>query len=226
MYFDLFIVFTIAFFLFSTYLLASNQIILSNFIFFKSSWSFYIFQKLISTFFFLLLPIFFVKNYFNILEYSFFFINPISFNEVIIVFLAFLILLCILFFYSKREENLINYPQLKINKWTINGVFLNIILWAIYLFNYEFFFRGILFLFLIENLNINLLFLIILNTFFYAASHVPKGKTEVIACIPFGILLCYITYFTNSIFCAFIIHLILASFNDIFSIYYKGLLNK
>ena len=212
-----------AFFSFSTYLLVSNQSIFSNLILFRSSWTFYVFQKIISTLFFLLLPIFFLKNYFHIFKYNFLFINPVGFNEIIIIFSAFLILLCITFFSSKREENLINYPQLKINKWTINAVFFNTLLWAIYLFGYEYFFRGILFLFLLKILNINLFFLVLLNTFFYAAAHLHKGKTEVIACIPFGIVLCYITYFTDSIFCAFIIHLILASFNDIFSIYHKGL---
>ncbi len=73
-----------------------------------------------------------------------------------------------------------------------------------FLFIYELFFRGIL---LHSSLIFtNLIFAIIINLIFYTLIHSYNSKKEIIGCIPLGIVLCLFTYYTNSIWPAFLIH--------------------
>ena len=56
------------------------------------------------------------------------------------------------------------------------------------------------------------------NAFMYAFAHLPKNKKEILASIPFGYLLCYITDFTGNIWAAVVIHIMLALSNSFFPI--------
>ena len=87
----------------------------------------------------------------------------------------------------------------------------------IYLFGYEYLFRGLLFLDLIPNFNVPLI--VILNTLIYCIAHFHKSKKEIIASIPFGILICLVTLNFGNILYAFFIHWIVAINNFIFSNY-------
>lgn len=73
-----------------------------------------------------------------------------------------------------------------------------------FLFFYELFFRGILF----HNSLVytNLLGAIIINVVLYTLIHFFNSKKEIIGCIPFGTVLCLFSYYTNSIWPAFLIH--------------------
>lgn len=74
----------------------------------------------------------------------------------------------------------------------------------LFLFAYEVFFRGALFLFSLQY--VNLIYSILINLFFYALIHGFDSRKEFIGSIPFGIVLCLFTYFSGSIWPAFIIH--------------------
>lgn len=73
-----------------------------------------------------------------------------------------------------------------------------------FLFVYELFFRGILLH--SSLLYTNLAIAILINLLFYTLIHAFNSKKEIIGCVPFGIILCLFSYYTNSIWPAFLIH--------------------
>ena len=73
-----------------------------------------------------------------------------------------------------------------------------------FLFFYELFFRGIL---LHSSLIFtNLIGAIFINLILYTLIHSFNSRREIIGCIPFGTVLCLFSYYTNSIWPAFLIH--------------------
>ena len=83
----------------------------------------------------------------------------------------------------------------------------------VFLFSYEFFFRGILLFTLIGNFN--LITAIIICTSLYVIIHTFDSRAEIIGAIPFGIILCLFSYYTNSIWAAFIIHITLSGIYEV-----------
>ncbi len=85
----------------------------------------------------------------------------------------------------------------------------------VYLFCYEYFFRGLLLF------NTSVLtgwpVAIAINVFFYSFSHILSSKAETIGTIPFGIAVCYVCFLSQSFLPAFVLHLVL-------SFTYEGLL--
>lgn len=73
-----------------------------------------------------------------------------------------------------------------------------------FLFVYELFFRGVLFHSSLNNTN--LVIAILINLLFYTLIHSFNSKKEIIGSVPFGIILCLFSYYTNSIWPAFLIH--------------------
>lgn len=86
----------------------------------------------------------------------------------------------------------------------------------IFLCTYEFFFRGVLLFALIPD--IGFVSAIAVSTILYVLIHIFDSNAEIFGAIPFGIILCLITYTSDSIWIAFGIHLILSLINE-FSIY-------
>lgn len=73
-----------------------------------------------------------------------------------------------------------------------------------FLFFYEHFFRGLL---LHSSLLYTSLFdAIVINLILYTLIHTFNSRKEIIGCLPFGIVLCLFSYYTNSIWPAFLIH--------------------
>lgn len=128
---------------------------------------------------------------------------------------AFLIPMNIIF--ARKPGNLKIYPQIRAIEWTIKLILINVFTWAAYLLAYEFLFRGFL-LFPCERI-LGYWPAILINTAIYAFVHIPKGMKETLGAIPFGILLCIITFNTGTIWAAFFIHLILALSNDFIAVY-------
>jgi len=93
----------------------------------------------------------------------------------------------------------------------------------IFLFAYEFFFRGVLFFAILKYFDLFIAFLI--STSLYVLIHIFDSKKEIIGAIPFGIVLCSFTYFTNSIWIAFIIHITLSGIYEA-SLFYKSSLKN
>jgi membrane protease YdiL (CAAX protease family) len=74
----------------------------------------------------------------------------------------------------------------------------------VFLLSYEFFFRGVLFFSVLELYG--LVIALIVNTILYVLIHCFDSKNEILGAVPFGIVLCLFSYFTNSIWIAFVIH--------------------
>lgn len=96
------------------------------------------------------------------------------------------------------------YPQLKYESWQPGHYILNSITWLIYLYSYEWLLRGPL---LTELVSLAGVWVgVVINVVIYSLVHVVKGRKEVIASIPVGIILCAVTLYTNSFLAAFILH--------------------
>lgn len=93
-----------------------------------------------------------------------------------------------------------------------------------FLFCYEFFFRGVL---LFKFLEFNSLFVAILySTLLYVLIHIFDSKKEIIGAIPFGIVLCLFAYYTKSIWYVFFIHIALSAVYEMSIFYFLTLKNK
>lgn len=120
------------------------------------------------------------------------------------------------FFNAPKPDNLKVYPQIREEHWSVGLLIHSAISWIIYLLAYEFLFRGFLFFSSLSVLD--LWPAIIVNTVIYALVHYPKGYKEMLGAIPLGIVLCYLTYLTGSIWIAVFTHIVLALSNEWFSL--------
>jgi len=143
-------------------------------------------------------------------------INPPTLETFIWTILLSVIILPLNYFNSFKAENLQKYPQIRESGWSFSLLAISCLSWMAYLFSFEFLFRGFLFFASIPLFGLGLS--IILNTIIYSLAHLPKGFKETIGAIPFGILLCYLTYRTNSIWIAVFSHIVLALSCEWFSI--------
>lgn len=100
------------------------------------------------------------------------------------------------------KKNLKNKAE--ISQYSHNQGWIFFIIRIVFLISYEFFFRGVLLFFFIENNG--LILAIIISTSLYVLIHIFDSKAEILGAIPFGIVLCLFSYFTNNIWAAFIIH--------------------
>ncbi len=116
------------------------------------------------------------------------------------------------FIMAKKPKNLQIYPQIRAKIWNLNLLIMNTLSWALYLLAYEFTFRGILLWTCARTLSIWPA--IMVNTAMYTLAHLPKGAKETLGAIPFGIVLCCITFSTGTIWVAFFVHVVLALSND------------
>ncbi|MGB4774233.1 MAG: CPBP family intramembrane glutamic endopeptidase [Daejeonella sp.] len=148
----------------------------------------------------LTLPVYFFYN-----KFYFLVINKIQFSKPVF-FAGWIFLLVITGFISlleaKKHQNKHlskDFTQLSLTK---SLTYLSIRI--PFLFCYELFFRGIL-LFSLVNL-VGIYLAIIINIIFYVIIHLFDSRNEIIGCIPFGIILCILSYSTNSVWPAFILH--------------------
>ncbi|MFQ5334644.1 MAG: lysostaphin resistance A-like protein [Flavobacteriales bacterium] len=122
------------------------------------------------------------------------------------------------FFLARRESNLKHYPQIRAKNWTVATLALAGAGWLIYLLGYEFLFRGWLFFSCLQAMDVWPA--IFVNVLIYALAHLPKGMGETLGAIPFGILLCWLTYSSDNIWAAFGLHACMALSNLYLSFYY------
>ena len=113
---------------------------------------------------------------------------------------------------ARKPKNLINYPQIRARVWNRKIVFMNIAGWLIYLFGYEFLFRGIL-LFPLANY-LGVWTAVAINTALYSATHIPKGLEETVGAFILGTVLCLLTLISGTIWIAFFVHVALAMTNS------------
>lgn len=105
------------------------------------------------------------------------------------------------------------YPEVRKEVWTKKRTIMNATYWGIYLLGYEFAIRG--FLFFSTLYAFGLWPAVIINSVIYSFIHIFKGRGEAYGAFFLGVLFCLITYYTNSIWIAFVIHVILAVVNDL-----------
>lgn len=122
----------------------------------------------------------------------------------------------LVYFSAKKPKNLINYPQIRSKIWTSKMVRMNALGWFLYLFGYEFLFRGVLLIPLIEPLGVWPA--IAINIALYSATHIPKGLDETIGAIPLGLVLCLLTLSSGTIWIAFLVHVAMAWTNTFTSL--------
>lgn len=120
------------------------------------------------------------------------------------------------YYMAGKMSNLQNYPQIRIKNWNSWSLSINFVTWLIYLFAYEAFFRGLLLFSFYYTFGA--ITAIIVNILLYVLVHFPKGSKEMIGSVPFGLLLCIITLNTGSFLAAFLIHGIMATSYEFFSI--------
>jgi membrane protease YdiL (CAAX protease family) len=121
-------------------------------------------------------------------------------------------------FAARKPGNLAMYPQIRIARWTPGILAASSLGWALYLLGYEFIFRGVLLFLCIPVMGVWPS--VVLNVSFYALVHLPKGMRETVASIPMGLILCYLTLKTGTIWVAYCAHVILALSNDYLSLYF------
>lgn len=109
---------------------------------------------------------------------------------------------------AKKPKNLINYPQIRAKIWTRKTVAIHAFGWFIYLFGYEFMFRGILLFPVVDAIGIWPA--IAVNIALYSATHIPKGLDETIGAIPLGLVLCILTLASGTIWIALFVHVAMA----------------
>jgi len=117
---------------------------------------------------------------------------------------------------SGKEQNLKMYPEIREKSWKIKLLVISALSWLFYIFAYEFLFRGVLLFISLDEFDA--WEAVIINSILYAAAHIPKGKKETLASIPFGLILCIITLRTGNIWACFTIHGLLALSNEWFSL--------
>ncbi|MFV8326359.1 CPBP family intramembrane glutamic endopeptidase [Flavobacterium sp. ZS1P14] len=76
---------------------------------------------------------------------------------------------------------------------------------SLFLFAYELWFRGFLLFDCISRVGTPLAFLV--NTFLYVSVHIFNSKKEMWACIPFGILVCFLSILFDAAWPAIILHI-------------------
>ena len=125
----------------------------------------------------------------------------------------------LVYFSAKNPKNFINYPQIRAKTWTTKIVLINALGWFLYLFGYEFLFRGVLLIPLIEALG--MWPAVAINIALYSATHIPKGLDETIGAIPLGLVLCLLTISSGTIWIAFIVHVVMAWTNTFTALKYN-----
>ncbi len=148
-------------------------------------------------------------------------LNYFKSNYQIILFLM-LIIAGILFVNQKvNRQN--NSLQIELTEWNIPLFLINTFGWIIYLFGYEFLFRGIL---LFECYNsFGFWPAIAINIAIYSAIHMINGKDQTIGALIFGGIACYFTLSRGTILIPIIMHASLSVFSDYFSIRYNDKLS-
>ena len=117
---------------------------------------------------------------------------------------------------TQKPDHLAQYPEIRTPIWSRSLVAWSALSWVGYLFAYELMFRGFL-LFACARA-FGAWPAIIINTAIYALVHVPKSANEGIGAIPLGLLLCIITFQTQTIWVALFVHWVLAISNEWFSL--------
>jgi len=141
-------------------------------------------------------------------QYGLNFIPETAMFSVLWTILLSIVILPLIYFQSKKPNNMVEYPQIRSRVWNSKIYFINLFGWAIYLLGYEMLFRGVLLFPLVDALGVWPA--IAINTAIYSATHIAKGHKETIVDIPLGVILCLLTLYSGTIWIAFFVHVFAA----------------
>ena len=119
---------------------------------------------------------------------------------------------------AKKASNLAMYPQIRKRDWSYRLLLWSNLTWVLYLLGYETLFRGILFFPLLDQFG--LVPALVVNVAIYSLAHIPKGITETIGAIPFGIVVCLAANATGVIWFPILVHSIMALSSEWFSLHF------
>ncbi len=181
--------------------------------------SLFLFQKLTGFFFLGMLP--------AVLFFSFFtlYAQPYelgsSQREIpgYAIFVLGVLILATAAFAAKKEDIYNRIPHMRLSRWGPKEVMISFGGWSLYLLAYEFIFRGLLLFSTAAAFGVWPA--IAINLLLYAVFHIPNGKKETLAAIPFGLVLCVVSLLTGSFWMAFMLHLVLSISTEMFSIYHN-----
>jgi membrane protease YdiL (CAAX protease family) len=114
----------------------------------------------------------------------------------------------IAYFSARKPPTLEQYPEIRNADWDNKLIAKYLLAWFFYLLGYELMFRGVLFITLPHSTGFWIALSV--NVLMYTATHIPKGLNETIGAFFLGILLCIATWKTQSIGCAFFVHIIMS----------------
>lgn len=117
---------------------------------------------------------------------------------------------------AARKEGAKNYPQIRATHWTGMTMFWSAAGWTIYLSAYEFMFRGFLFFPLATQVGVWPA--IAISTMLYSVTHFHKGKGETLWCLPVGVMTCWMTLETGSLFHTALGHIVVSWVNTAFHV--------
>lgn len=152
-----------------------------------------------------------LPNY-KLADYGLTFIPETTFFSLVWTLGLCVLVIPLVYFSAKKPKNLVNYPQIRAKVWSKKTVYLNILGWTLYLFGYEFLFRGTLLFPLVDTIGVWPA--IAVNIALYSATHIPKGLDETIGAIPLGLVLCLLTLASGTIWIAFLVHVAMAMTNS------------
>jgi len=107
---------------------------------------------------------------------------------------------------SKKDSGLETYPEMRVRFWTPYIFFISAISWVGYIFTYELFYRGLLFMSFLYFFNDNLVLSIAATTSLYVLTHYWKLNRITTFSFIWGIFACYMVYRLHSLWPAIIIH--------------------
>ncbi len=111
------------------------------------------------------------------------------------------------------------FPELRTRDWYSRHLFVSVSCWLVYIFGYEFTFRGILW-FLCANA-FGFWWALPVNILLYSLAHIPQGRMMVLSAIPFGIVLCLLSAMAGSFLPAFLLHAVTAVTMELSSFYHN-----
>lgn len=159
-----------------------------------------------------------IENY-TLSDYGLTFISETAIFSVLWTLGLSIIVVPLVYHSAKKSKNLVNYPQIRAKVWSKKIMIINALGWFLYLFGYEFLFRGVLLFPLVESLGVWPA--ITINIALYSATHIPKGLDETIGAIPLGFILCLLTIHSGTIWIAFFVHVIMAWTNTFTALHYN-----
>jgi membrane protease YdiL (CAAX protease family) len=192
-----------------------RNVFYSKYEFDKASYRHIIFTKFTGLVVMCILPIItcliFLDDY-ALAEYGLTIISSTSFFSLVWIIALCMLVVPLVYFSARQEKNWKNYPQIRSRIWTKKMMFMNAVGWFVYLFGYEFLFRGVLLFPLVEGLGVWPA--IAINIALYSATHIPKGLDETIGAAPLGLVLCILTLMSGTIWIAFFVHVAMAWTNS------------